>query len=310
MTEKKLEYYEGQNRCMGTVFRLHAFYPGGRKTWMHELADRLFDELEEDDRAFSIYQADSEVNRINRAAGGKPVKVEPGTFELLEFSRKWWEATGGLFDITVGAAMRAYGYHRKAAWPAHDELERLRDDREALSRLVGCDKLKLDRGALTAGLDRPGMLIDLGGVAKGWAVQKRSKALVEAGLERFVISAGTSTVLASGAPEGKQGWPMELEAPPGAGRNLREMVLTDCAVSVSGNYRNTLTGEGGVTLRHIVNPLTLEPVTPVRQVVVIGSDAAECEVLSTAYLIQGGLSGRFSIEDRPDISVEFYLLQD
>ena len=53
---------------MGTVFRLHAFYPGGRKAWMHELADRLFDELEEDDHAFSIYEPDSEVNRINRAA--------------------------------------------------------------------------------------------------------------------------------------------------------------------------------------------------------------------------------------------------
>ena len=308
MAEKKYEYYEGQNRCMGTLFRLHAFYPRGRKGWMHELADRLFDEIEEDDRILSIYEPDSTVNRINRAAGGKPVTVDKDILELLEFCRRWWEVTGGLFDITVGVVMRAYGFHREAAWPAGEEVERLRRDRKALARLVGCDKLELDRRKRTARLKLPGMLIDLGGIAKGWAIQKKSSLLVEAGLEHFVVSAGTSTVLARGAPEGGQGWPMELEAPPGAGQNTREMVLTDCAVSVSGNYRNTLTGNGGVTIRHIMNPLTLEPVNEIRQVIVVGPDTAECEVLSTAYLIQGGLSGVFTLEGRPDISVEFHCL--
>ncbi len=294
---------------MGTVFRLHAFYPRGRKEWMHRLADRLFDELEEDDRTLSIYRPESTLNRINRSAGGEPVAVDKDMFELLEFCRGWWETTGGLFDITVGVVMRAYGFHRDAAWPAGEELERLKHDPRALSRLVGCDKLELDRQKRTAGLKRPGMLIDLGGIAKGWAVQKRSGLLLESGLEHFVVSAGTSTVLARGAPDGGQGWPMELEAPPGADRNTREMVLTDCAVSVSGNYRNTLDGDGGVTLRHIMNPLTLEPVTEIRQVVAVGPDAAECEVLSTAYLIQGGLTGYFTLEDRPDISVDFHRLQ-
>ncbi|MBN2290738.1 MAG: FAD:protein FMN transferase [Candidatus Glassbacteria bacterium] len=309
MAEKEHQYYEGQERCMGTVFRLHAFYPAGRREWMHGLADRLFDELLEDDRAFSIYRPESEVNRINRAAGGEPVAVEADVFELLEFCRRWWQATGGLFDITVGAAMRAYGFHVEAAWPADSSLEGLRNDRRALSGLTGCDKLELDERNKTARLARPGMLLDLGGIAKGWAVRKRAGLLVEAGLEHFALSAGTSTVLARGAPEGSHGWPMELEAPPGADSETTEMVLTDCAVSVSGNYRNTLQGNGGATLRHIIDPLTLEPVAEIRQVVAVGQDAAECEVLSTAYLIQGGLTGRFALENRPDISVEFYLLK-
>jgi len=308
MAEKKYEYYEGQNRCMGTMFRLHAFYPRGRKAWMHELADRLFDQIEEDDRTLSIYEPDSTLNRINRSAGGKPVTVASDIFELLEFCRRWWEVTGGLFDITVGVVMRAYGFHSKAAWPAGEEVERLKHDPKALSRLIGCDKLELDRSRQTARLKLPGMLIDLGGIAKGWAIQKRSSLLQQAGLENFVVSAGTSTVLARGVPESGQGWPMELEAPPGAGQNVRETVLTDCAVSVSGNYRNTLNGNGGVTIRHIMNPLTLEPVNEIRQVIVVGPDASECEVLSTAYLIQGGLSGVFTLQDRPDISVEFYRL--
>ena len=264
MAEKKHEYYEGQNRCMGTIFRLHAFYPRGRKEWMHRLADRLFDKLEEDDKTLSIYRPESTINRINRSSGGKPVKVDRETFELLEFCRNWWEANGGLFDITVGVVMRAYGFHREAAWPADEKLESLKDDPRTLSRLVGCDKLELDREKLTARLKRPGMLIDLGGIAKGWAVRKRAGLLAEAGLEHFVLSAGTSTVLARGAPQDGGGWPMELEAPPGKGDTPLEKTLTDCAVSVSGNYRNTLETESGVTLRHIMNPLTLEPVTPLQ----------------------------------------------
>jgi thiamine biosynthesis lipoprotein len=208
----------------------------------------------------------------------------------------------------VGVVMRAYGFHKQAAWPAGQDLEKLKNDREALSRLIGCDKLELDRSRLTARLELPGMLIDLGGIAKGWAVRKRAGLLIEEGLENFVISAGTSTVLARGAPEREKGWPMELEAPPGAGLYPHEKTLTDCAVSVSGNYRNTLDGNGGVTLRHIMNPLTLEPVSEIRQVVVVGPDAAECEVLSTAYLIQGSLAGYFSLGDHPAISVDFFRL--
>lgn len=86
------------------------------------------------------------------------------------------------------------------------------------------------------------------------------------------------------------------------------MILKDCAVSVSANYRNTVTSPQGITVRHIMNPITLEPVQEIRRVVVGGPDAAECEALSTAYLIQGGLSGYFTLEKRPDISVRFNLL--
>lgn len=294
---------------MGTVFRVHAFYPGERKEWMHALADRLFDSLAEDDRRLSIYEPDSVVNRVNRAAGSEPVAVDSDTFELLSFCRRWWEKTGGLFDITVGAAMHAYGFHRSAAWPAGEEPEKLRRDPKALLALTGCGKLELDPVNRSARLARQGMLIDLGGIAKGWAVRAGAGMLIDAGLENFAISAGTSTVLARGRPGNcEDGWPMELEAPPDDSPAPQEMVLTDCAVSVSGNYRNTLTGNGGVTLRHIMNPLTLEPVSEVRQVVVVGPDAAECEVLSTAYLIQGALEGNFTLTGRPDISVEFHCL--
>ncbi|OGF98563.1 MAG: hypothetical protein A2Z86_04040 [Candidatus Glassbacteria bacterium GWA2_58_10] len=300
MAHEDYEFYEGQDRLMGTIFRLYAFYPQDKLTWMHELADRLFDGLIEDDLRLSLYKKDSLVNRINGAAGEEPVAVDEDTFALLSAARGWWELTRGLFDITAGALMFAHGYYRDAALPENSPPAM-----EELAGLTGCDKLELDRERHTARLSRKGMLLDLGGLAKGWCVQQRAAALLASGLEDFVISAGTSTVLARGAPPSADSWPTELETFGDRTSRVPELSLRDCAVSVSANYRNTLSGPQGATVRHIMNPLTLQPVEELRRVVVTGPDAAECEALSTAFLIQGGPEGTFSLENRPDISVHF-----
>jgi len=303
MAAENYEYYEGRQRAMGTLFKLYAFHPPGRTKCMRELADRFFDSIVEDDRRLSIYVADSPINRINRAAGGEPVELDSDTFALLKAARGYWELTGGLFDITAGLLMSAHGFYSDSALPKA-EIPTL----EEIRSLIGCDKLELDPVRSTARLARKGMLLDLGGFAKGWCVQRRSEILTREGLEDFVISAGTSTALARGAPPDEKGWPSELEIINNQEPTGSRMILKDCAVSVSANYRNTVTSPQGITVRHIMNPTTLEPVQEIRRVVVGGPDAAECEALSTAYLIQGGLSGYFTLEKRPDISVRFNLL--
>lgn len=283
---------------MGTVLRLHAFYPPGEKAWMHALADRVFDSLLADDKRLSIYAADSPISRINSQAGCEPVALDPDTFELLTACAHWWRLTGGLFDITAGALMKKHGFHQGAALPKGDGPL----NADSLRALIGCDKLELDSERLTARLARPGMLLDLGGVAKGWSAEALARMLSEAGLKDFVISAGTSTVAARGAPPGEAAWPMELEGLDDRSPT-HSLNLTNCAISVSGNFRNTVSGSGGRVLRHIMNPLSLEPVEEVRQVIVSGPDAAECEALSTAFLIQGAESGVFSLEARDDIGL-------
>ncbi len=303
MAAENYEYYEGQQRAMGTLFKLYAFHVPGRGEWMRELADRFFDSIVEDDRRLSIYVADSPINRINRAAGGEPLELDSDTFALLKAARGYWELTGGLFDITAGLLMRAHGFYSDSALPKA-EIPTL----DEIRSLIGSDKLELDPVRSTARLAREGMLLDLGGFAKGWCVQRRSEILTREGLEDFVISAGTSTALARGAPTDEEGWSSELEIINNQEATGSQMILKDCAVSVSANYRNTVTSPQGITVRHIMNPITLEPVQEIRRVVVVGPDAAECEALSTAYLIQGGLSGYFTLEKRPDISVHFNLL--
>ncbi len=295
-----MEYYEGREHIMGTVFRLHAFHEPGRGQWMRELADRLFDTLQEDDRRLSIFKSDSTVNRINAAAGEGPVPVDEDTFELFVAAKKWWEFTGGLFDITVGAMMRAFGYYSNASLPQAEP-----PTVTELPELTGCDKIKLDPKKMTVSLTRRGMTVDLGGFAKGWVVQRRSDILRRAGLDDFVISAGTSTVMAVGAPPELDGWPTELESYGAAQLKLDSLVLRDESVSVSANYRNTRSGPGGITIRHIMNPRTFEPVRQVRRVVVVGPRASDCEALSTALLIQGAAEGVFSLAARPEISVHF-----
>ena len=301
MAEKNYEYYEGRERAMGTLFKLYAFHPPGRGEWMRGLADRLFDSIVADDRRLSIYAEDSLINRINRAAGKEPVECDSDTFALLKEARGYWELTGGLFDITAGLLMRSWGFFSDSAMPDEAGIS----SPEEIRPLIGCDKLELDPVRCAARLARQGMLLDLGGFAKGWCVQRRSEILSAEGLEDFVISAGTSTVLARGAPPGEQGWPGELETIDNPAYEDPQLVLKDCAASVSANYRNTVTSPQGTTVRHIMNPVTLEPVQEIRRVVVVGPDAAECEALSTAYLIQGSLAGYFTVENRPDISVHF-----
>ena len=300
MAAGELEYYEGREHIMGTIFRLHAFHEPERGKWMRELADHLFDTLQEDDRRLSIFHADSTVNRINAAAGKEPVCVDGDTYELFEAAIRWWEFTGGLFDITIGAVMRAFGFYRNAKLPAGNPPAP-----EQLPELTGCDKLILNESERTVKLARPGMTVDLGGFAKGWAVQRRSRLLGDEGLNDFVISAGTSTVLASGSPPGRNGWPTELEDYGAEQLELDSLVLTDSTVSISANYRNARTGEDGITIRHIMNPLTFEPVEQVRRVVVVGPRADECEALSTAFRIQGRAEGTFSLGERKDITVHF-----
>ena len=300
MAGTKLEYYEGRELIMGTIFRLHAFHEPGRGVWIRELADSLFDTLQGDDRRLSIFFADSTVNRINAAAGGEPVAVDDDTFELFEAATRWWSFTGGLFDITIGAMMRTFGFYKNAKLPPAPipTMEQLPD-------LTGCDKIELDAAKKTVRLARPGMTVDLGGFAKGWAVHRRSAILRDKGLKDFVISAGTSTVLARGTAQGEDGWPTELEDYGAKQLELDSITLKDSAISVSANYRNARTGQDGITIRHIMNPLTLEPVQQVRRVVVVGPRADECEALSTAFLIQGKPEGTFSLGDRNDITVHF-----
>ncbi|HLA39639.1 MAG TPA: FAD:protein FMN transferase [Candidatus Glassbacteria bacterium] len=300
MAREDFEYYEGLERIMGTVFRLHAYHSQERGSWMRELADRVFDALQEDDRRLSLYVAGSEVNRINAAAGGEPVKVSEDTFRQLEAAVEWWRFTAGLFDVTVGALMRAWGYYRNVALPGAGppSLEEAR-------ALTGCDKLELDPANRAVRLARPGMFLDLGGFAKGWCVQQRSAILDQTGLEDYVLSAGTSTVLARGAPPGQPGWPTHLEDFGAEKTQLTELILYNQAVSVSANYRHTLEGPGGLTVRHIMNPITFEPVTQIRRVVVTGPRDDDCEALSTALLVQGSPSGYFELSGRPGYEAYF-----
>ena len=295
-----MEYYEGREHIMGTVFRLHAFHEPGRGQWMRDLADSLFDTLQEDDERLSIFKTGSIINRINAAAGAEPVPVDEDTFELFVAARQWWEFTGGLFDITIGAIMRSFGYYHNAPLPPGEP-----PPADKLPELTGCDKLELDAQNKTVRLARKGMMADLGGFAKGWAVQGRGDILRRAGLSNFVISAGTSTVMAAGAPPGEDGWPTELEDYGASQLELDSLMLSNESVSVSANYRNTRSGPGGITIRHIMNPRTFEPVQQVRRVVVVGPRADDGEALSTALLIQGSSEGVFSMATRPEIKVHF-----
>src|SRR5262249_14403088 len=142
---------------------------------------RAYDRIAALDRTLSDYQPDSELSRLSSAAGGPPVPVSPDLFDILEKSKYYHGRTGGAFDVTIAPLGRLWRRaHRERKLPDPDKLAEAR-------RLVGSDKMILDREHRTVHLLLPGMRLDVGGIAKGHAAQAALDVLRAEGISRALV---------------------------------------------------------------------------------------------------------------------------
>ncbi len=257
--------------------------------------DAAFDEIERIEEALSNYRPSSELSRINRLAGRQAVTTDPEVFRLLETSFDYSRRSNGAFDITVGPLMRAWGFFRASGhFPDGKEL--------AVARAAtGWKQVELDAQSRTVSFRAPNMELDLGGIGKGYAVDRVVTLLREAGVQAAFIDAGSSTVYALGSPPRKNGWKVLVPEPARRSSSITEVTLRDQSLSTSGSYEKFFR-LNGTTYCHIMDPRTGYPVQRMLQTTVIAPTATETDALSTAMFVLGSRDGRRMLQSIPGAS--------
>ena len=255
--------------AMGTRFEL--VLVGRDETRLRAAGEAALEEVEACDRRFSLFRRDSLVSRINREAQAGFVRVDPETFELLAACLEACRASEGAFDPCLGAAMRAHGFH------GADSSAR------GASAAAGALELSSERSAVR--FTRPGSALDLGGVAKGHALERAAEVLREAGVERALLHGGTSSAVALGAAP----WRIGVAAP-GSGAPAMAFDLADAAYAVSAAHGRTLPG-AHAPRGHLLDPTGARAIAPGAVVCVQGASAREADLWSTALSVLFARSG-------------------
>jgi FAD:protein FMN transferase len=261
---------------MGVDARLVVYAPD--RTTAEDACAAAFARIAALDSIMSDYQPRSELMRLCARSGGLGVGVSPDLFVVLKRAQEVSRRSGGAFDITAGPLIALWRRARKSGvLPKPAEIRRAR-------KLVGWQKLQLDARARTARLTLPGMKLDLGGIAKGYAVDEAQRVLNQHGITRALVEMGGDIVV-SGPPPDAEGWAIRV---PNAGddRGPGDLRFTGRAISTSGDTEQFAV-IAGRRYSHVVDPRTGQALTNRVQVTVIASDGLTSDPLSTALTIVG-----------------------
>lgn len=278
--------------CQFQVFLNAGQYPEGSQAAIAALD--LVDQLE---AQLTIYRSDSEVAEVNRNAADGPVTVERRLFELLEQSVELWRATDGTFDITAGPLSEAWGFARRDGHvPTAEQLA-------AALEQVGSQSLRLDSAERTIEFDRLGMMLNLGAIGKGHALDRAAGVLEDRGMADFLFHGGQSSVLARGnrGGPGGTGWSVGLLHPLRPDRRIGEFRLVDRALSTSGSGTQFFVHQGR-RYGHILDPRSGQPAGGMLSATVLASTAAEADALSTALYVMGPERAAQWCAEHPEIS--------
>ena len=268
--------YTLEHTAMATRWQLLLYAPDARRA--DELAEIAFDEVDRLEDLLSNYQQRSELSRINRDAAQGPVTTDPETFAFLEVAQQWSEVSGGAFDMTVGPLMKAWGFFRKQGRvPTAADLKSLRTQ-------VGWRKVELDPEQRSVQFRVPGVELDPGGIGKGFAVDAALRLLRGEGIHAAMLSAGSSTIGAIGAPPGTKGWRVTAHDPWHSGREVSWVLLRDATLSSANCAEKNFVLQGH-RFCHIMNPRTLRPVEGVQQVTIIDPSGTSSDALSNALFV-------------------------
>lgn len=267
---------------------------------LRQAVDAAFDEVDRIDRLMSHYKADSPLSRLNREAAKAPVKTDLELFDFLAECLRYSRASEGAFDITVGPLMKAWGFFRgEGRMPSEQDLAKAR-------RSVGFQHVKLDEKKRTVFFDQPGVELDLGGIAKGYAVDRAVALLKQQGINIALVSAGGSTIYGLGAPPNEAGWEVKLLDPIAPDKIALTVQLKNQALSVSGSYEKFFE-LGGRRYSHIMDPRTGRPVEGVLSVAVITGGGTAGDALDNVFYVQGVEWSKKSLRDFAADKVLFFL---
>ena len=300
--KKRIEADSGYRLVMGTFAHLKAV--SYDTDTAKKCVETAFTEIEKVDDLMSGYKSDSEISKVNRDAFKRPVKVSRSTFEVLQKSAEFGRLSEGAFDITIGPLTELWRSAAEAnSVPTDTEIEQARSK-------VGYEKLFLDANELTVRFAADGMKLDLGGIAKGYAIDRAIEAMQTGGAIGGMVDVG-GDIRCFGLPRhDRDNWRIGLQNPTqieaggpnhvvGAGQVLLVLKLENAAVATSGGYRRFVLIEGK-KYSHIMDRRTAAGAEALSSVTVLANNAIDADALATAVSVMGTEKGLALIEIIPE----------
>ena len=284
----RAEWLQGEQAIMGTRCVVELWSTDRARG--QAAIDAVFVEFRRIDALMSTYKPDSELSRVNAAAATAPVQVSQELYDLLATSIEYSKLTGGAFDVTYASVGYLYDYR------AH-----VHPDAGAIAAaLPGIDyrHIELVPDTRSVRFRRPGVRIDLGGIAKGHAVDRGIAVLEGLGIDRAMVNAGGDTRIIGdrfGRP-----WIVGIRHPDDKDRVVLRIPLTDTAMSTSGDYERYFE-EDGVRYHHILDPKTGRSAGKVRSVTIIAATATRTDALTKSVFVMGAEDGIRFIDTLGDV---------
>ncbi len=238
--------------------------------------DLVFNEMRRIDQAMSTYKPDSEVSRVNAQAARAPMRISRELFDLLTTAVEYSRITDGAFDITYASVGFMYDFRRHQK-PTEAEIA-------AALPAINYRNLVLDPQRRSVHFSRPGVRIDLGGIAKGYAVDRGIAILQQRGVRHALVSAGGDSRII-GDRFGKP-WIVGIRHPDHKDQVIARIPLIDTAISTSGDYERYF-DENGVRYHHIIDPATGHPASKVRSATILAPTATRTDGLSKTAFVLG-----------------------
>jgi thiamine biosynthesis lipoprotein len=286
------EWFRREDAIMGT--RIYV------ELWLDDAArgaaavDAVIASMHEVDALMSTYKPESQLSRVNARAALEPVEVDRELFDVIRASLEFSQLTGGAFDVTYASVGYLYDFRARQR-PTEAQIT---------AALPGVDwrNVRLDPAALTVRFEKPGMRIDLGGIAKGYAVDRAIALLQARGVAHALVTAGGDSRLIGdrfGRP-----WIVGIRHPDDAKRIITRIPLVDTAMSTSGDYERYF-DENGVRYHHIIDPKTGHSASKVRSATILAPTAMQTDGLSKTAFVLGAEEALKIIERIPGVDAIF-----
>ena len=273
-TQLFAEWQTEDAEIMGTTIRVEVWHEDA--ALRQQGIDKVLEEMERVNHLMSPYIEDSQLSKINKFAHQGPVEVDQDLFEVIDRSLEVSRLTNGAFDITYASVGHLFNY-RKEIKPTEEEIEHAKT-------LIDYKNVVLDKDQSSVAFLKQGVKIDLGGIAKGFAVDQSIQHLRDLGIQHALVSAGGDTRLL-GDRRGRA-WLVGIRDPSNTEEVIVMLPLQDEALSTSGDYERFFI-EDGEKYHHIIHPSTGKSASEVRSVSILASDSTTTDAFSTSIFVMG-----------------------
>ncbi|MBN1593928.1 MAG: FAD:protein FMN transferase [Candidatus Coatesbacteria bacterium] len=286
--------FKVDNFMLGTLVEIQAWDSKLDEESIRNSIQRAFDSIRAVENAMSVNIEGSFVQKINESAGGPPVAVSDPVISVIEEANRISELSDGAFDITIGAICHL--------WDSSSETGSRAPAPDVIAEgLLNVDYSRIEVSATEGVVRLPetGMWIDLGGLAKGYAIDAAAAALRNSGLTNFIVNGGGDMAIAGVRPNGGK-WRIGVRHPRKPGEQICTIGLSDLAVVTSGDYERFFEFNGK-RYHHIMDPKTGYPANKCQSVTIVAKEAMLADALATAVFVMGPDAGLRLIDSMPGI---------